>query len=145
MKKHNLVFSMLIVAVSLLLTGCADQGENLALSIKPDGTSDFKEVDLLHLIYIPIVEDPVDGLIVRTCPEDLEDDTIVSHSFYAPSEREKERGLTYIVNINQAMDPGARSLLKDNNIYIPPDMDAVFVYLEAWHVDDVARSPSHCS
>jgi hypothetical protein len=105
----------------------------------------LEDINLLHLMYIPVLEDPRDGLVVRTCPGDIEDNSGAGHSYYAPSVQENERGLEFVVHIDQPKDPDARPLLEDNNIHIAPEMDAVFVYLEAWHVDDVSRREAQIS
>jgi tetratricopeptide (TPR) repeat protein len=139
MDTQKKVLCILILAVSLLVAGCTDQRDTLTLKIETGGEYSLSEINLLHLVYIPIVEDPDDGLVVRTCPEDLEDSRVVGHSYYAPSEKEKERGLQFIVHLDQPVDPNDRPLLKENEIFVAPGADAVFLYLEAWYVDDISR------
>jgi hypothetical protein len=139
MSSFKWIIILVFLALSIVLAGCTAPSQHLVVSVESPRELNAEDINLLHLVYIPVLDDEKDGLVVRTCPEDLEDDTLVGHSYYAPSEREKDLGLQFIVETEGAMDPDDRPLLKDNTISIASDVDAVFFYLEAWHVDDVSR------
>ena len=128
----------LYLFVGLLLTGCARNGESITLNIQPDGDLRSDEINLLHILYIPMMEEDEDGLVVRTCPEDIQANSLVGHHYYVPTMRNQDGVFQLVIHSarNRQYKQGKASI-ESPEIYIGESYVAIFFYIEAWHFEDI--------
>ncbi|MEA1979336.1 MAG: hypothetical protein U9N80_15720, partial [Chloroflexota bacterium] len=138
MRLRKPVICFLYLFVGLLLAGCAPNGESITLNIQPDGDLRSDEINLLHIIYIPMLEEDEDGLVVRTCPEDIKANSMVGHHYYVPTKRNQDGVFQLVIHSarNRQYEQGKASI-NSPEIYIGESYPAIFFYIEAWHFEDI--------
>ncbi len=135
--RKSIICSLLLFFV-LLLTCCARNGENITLNIQLDNNLLSDEINLLHIMFIPMMEEDGDGLVVRTCPEDIEANSLVGHHYYVPTKRNQDGVFQLVIHSaqNRRYEQGEASI-KSSEIYLGERYPAILFHIEAWHFEDI--------
>ncbi len=138
MRFRKPILCSLLLFIALLLTGCARNGESITLNIQLDDNLLSDEINLLYIMYIPMMEEDGDGLVVRTCPEDIKANSLVGHHYYVPTKRSQDGVFQLVIHSaqNRRYEQGETSI-ESSEIYLGERYPAILFHIEAWHFEDI--------
>lgn len=102
MRLRKPIIPSLLLFLALLLAGCTRNGESITLNIQLDGDLRSDEINLLYFEYVPAEWIDEVGLVLRTCPEDLEANSLVGHHYYVPPRGDPKSIFQVVVSSEQS-------------------------------------------